>query len=120
MQLLINTTLNNEIEIKLMKNKKLYSKLNVKAFKKQAELLLLSIDKLLLRNKLSIFDIDMIVVENSGGSFTSLRIGVITANTLAYALKIPVQALNNSKDNYFKYKNKKFVLPVYHSDPNIG
>jgi tRNA A37 threonylcarbamoyladenosine modification protein TsaB len=29
-------------------------------------------------------------VADEGGSFTSLRIGVITANALAYALKIPV------------------------------
>ena len=61
-----------------------------------------------------------IKVENYGGSFTSLRIGVITANALAYALKIPVEA--NSKINH---KNKKFGLysivePVYDREPNIG
>ncbi|MFA6106448.1 MAG: hypothetical protein WC745_02110 [Patescibacteria group bacterium] len=41
--------------------------------------------------KLKVFDfIESIEVVNQGGTFTSLRIGVATANALGYALNVPV------------------------------
>ncbi|HPW05950.1 MAG TPA: hypothetical protein PLA05_03260, partial [bacterium] len=57
-------------------------------------------------------------VQNEGGSFTSLRIGVLTANALAYALGIPVTPLNGGKS--FKFVGGQAVRPKYQSEPNIG
>jgi len=120
MILYINTVLNDEIVIALYNKEKLIAEKKISAPRQQAEKLLPAIDKLLKAKKIKLSDLEKISVENYGGSFTSLRIGVITANALAYALKIPVEA--KSKMNQ---KNKKFgaysiVEPVYDREPNIG
>ncbi len=120
MQLIINTSLINEIEVSILKNNKVIANEKLKSVKKQAELLLLTIDKLLIKNKLNINDISLIKVHNYGGTFTGLRIGVVTANSLAYALNIPIKTLNDLKEDYFKYSNKKLVIPFYSAKPNIG
>lgn len=62
----------------------------IKAPRQQAEKLLPAIDRMLRTKKIKLNAIKKIVVVNRGGSFTSLRIGVLTANALGYALKIPV------------------------------
>jgi len=120
MILYINTVSGEEIIIALYNNEKLIAEKKINAPRQQSEKLLPAIEKLLQTKKIKLSDLKKIRVENYGGSFTSLRIGVITANALAYALKIPVEA--NSKINK---KNKKFgiyslVEPVYDREPNIG
>ncbi len=54
----------------------------------------------LVKEELSIADISEISVNPGLGSFTGVRVGVAIANTLAWALKVPVNG-------------KKFVIPVY-------
>lgn len=120
MTLYINTVSGEEIIVALYDKAKLIAEKKISAPRRQSEKLLPAIDKLLKSQKLKLTDLKKIRVENYGGSFTSLRIGVITANALAYALKIPVEA--GSKINR---KNKKFgayslVEPVYDRAPNIG
>lgn len=120
MTLYINTVSSEEIIIALYDKAKLIVEKKISAPRQQSEKLLPAIDKLLKSKKIKLADLKKIRVENYGGSFTSLRIGVITANALAYALKIPVEA--NSKINK---KNKKFgaysiVEPIYDREPNIG
>ncbi|MCL5283726.1 MAG: tRNA (adenosine(37)-N6)-threonylcarbamoyltransferase complex dimerization subunit type 1 TsaB [Armatimonadetes bacterium] len=55
-----------------------------------SERLLDEIDRLLRVAELNKSDIDGIAVDVGPGSFTGLRIGVMTAKTLAFALKVPV------------------------------
>jgi tRNA threonylcarbamoyladenosine biosynthesis protein TsaB len=92
----------------------------------QAEKLIPAIEDILLANKISAEDINKIAVVNHGGSFTSLRIGVITANALAYAWNIPVVAIDSfSSRKELSGQVKKFshhylVEPAYDSDPQIG
>ncbi|MFH0973018.1 MAG: hypothetical protein V1768_03475 [Patescibacteria group bacterium] len=89
----------------------------------QAEKLLPAIDKLLKKNKIKLSDIKKIQVENQGGSFTALRIGVVTANALGYALGIPVegtQKLENRQQitdsrNQKSKNNFSVVEPIYTS-----
>lgn len=61
--------------------------------------------------------LEKIRVVNKGGSFTALRIGVITANALGYALGIPVEgtagAARRDKAGF------DVVEPVYEKEPNI-
>lgn len=95
----------------------------IKAARRQGEKLIPSLDKLLSAQKLKLRDIKKISVVNRGGSFTSLRIGVITANALAYALGIlvePVAANYSPTKDLKKFGKHRIVIPQYDSLPEIG
>lgn len=70
-----------------------------------------------------------VVVHAGPGGFTSLRIGVTTANTLAYALKLPIVGVTGpvaSLDELLRragtaeHAAGNLVLPVYDREPHIG
>ena len=82
----------------------------------QAEQLLASIVGLLVKNKIELTEISQIEVVNAGGSFTSLRIGVVTANALAYGLGIKVVANDGQALIGAEYD---LVEPHYTSEPSI-
>src|SRR5680860_1610917 len=119
MTLYINTASQAETIIALMNdNQKLVSK-KFKFGRHQAEKLLPAIDKLLKANKLKLTKIKKIMVASHGGSFTSLRIGVVTANALGYALKVPVVSEESGKSDKI-FSEYSLIEPVYSSEPNIG
>ncbi|MCX6798293.1 MAG: hypothetical protein NTX66_03745 [Candidatus Falkowbacteria bacterium] len=89
------------------------------ASRSQAEKLLPAIDKLLKKNKVKLSDLRKIIVADSGGSFTSLRIGVATANALAYALNIPIEA-ENKRSKVKISQGIRIVKPLYDHEPSIG
>ncbi|MEI6835893.1 MAG: tRNA (adenosine(37)-N6)-threonylcarbamoyltransferase complex dimerization subunit type 1 TsaB [Candidatus Falkowbacteria bacterium] len=126
MILFINTASYDEVIISLLsgEGKKIKNK-KFKAPRKQAEKLLPAIAKLLLDANKSLADLTKIQVVVSGGSFTSLRIGVVTANALAYALNIPIEAVKDTLEIIKNIQDKKFatyniVTPQYDREPNIG
>lgn len=120
MILYIDTTYNNEILIILKRGRDLIlAKKKFKALFKQAEKLLPAIEKLLKDNKLKLSNLSGIEVKNSGGSFTALRIGVVTANALAYALKLPLIADGQAKTIKSGGVNFKVVCPAYDREPEI-
>ena len=126
MTLFINTASYDEIVITLLsdKGKKIKTK-KFKAPRQQAEKLLPAVDKLFLTNNFSLQELKKIQVVVSGGSFTSLRIGVVTANALAYALHIPIEAVSAAGEILKDQQTKKFatyniVSPQYDREPNIG
>ena len=59
------------------------------------EFLIPSIKKVLDENKLSPKDIDLIGVDIGPGSYTGIRIGVVTAKTLAWAGKIDLAGISS-------------------------
>ena len=111
MILYINTTNNTDIEVALKEKGQLLCKKVVKTNRDQAEKLLPLVEKILKENKKQLKNIKGIEVKNSGGSFTSLRIGVVTANALGFALNIPVKGE--------KGKRGKIVQPIYNREPDI-
>lgn len=119
MILFINTSLNDGIKITISRKNKIIASKKFKSHRTQAEKLLPSIEKLLKDNKIKLSDLKGIEVENRGGSFTSLRIGVVTANALAYALGIAVA--EQGRINDVKSDRKKFdvVEPIYSREPEI-
>ncbi len=96
----------------------------------QAEKLLPTIDQLI-KPKYEYSQIKGIVVSRGPGGFTSIRLGIITANTFSYALDIPIIGLKSDEYSDFRDLSKKgiaklktsgqkqIVLPFYGSEPNI-
>ncbi len=118
MKLYIDSRDNKKIILKLTeKAKELYSLEKDIISKRQANELLLSIDKLLKDNNVHWSQIKEIVVNNDGGSFTGLRLGVIVANTLAYAKNIK---LSSTKKKSLLVDDIKIIKPDYDRDPDIG
>lgn len=132
MHLIINTTKDNEISVILAKTAKDFKVYKKSGERKQSEHLLRLVEAAMKKNKIELKKIKGLGVVTGPGGFTSVRIGVASANTLAYALKIPVVGLSLkefSDNNELVVKvikklkaQKKFkpVVPVYDREPNIG
>ena len=128
MILIINTADSEKIFIGLAKDGKLVVQKEFKAKYRQAEKLLPEIDRL---TKKQASKLDGIVVVSGQGPFTALRIGVIIANTLGWALRIPVVGIKldefNNVDDLIKkglsklekIKPGNIIEPFYGKEPNI-
>ena len=124
MILFIDTTKGHNIEIAVNSGDRVVAKKKFRAEYSQAEKLLPALAKTLKTNNIKLSDVRRIKVNNQGGlaasgrgtSFTALRIGVVTANALGYALKIPVVEVMLSVKSYKKFS---IVLPIYSKEPNI-
>lgn len=117
MILLVDTSHPETIELSLLKNKKERGEsIKVPAAHRQAELLLSTLEKLLKKTKAFLSAITEIQVYTTGKGFTSLRIGVVTANALAYALGIPVTP---TKGKSLRLGNLSIATPHYDKPPTI-
>jgi len=122
MILYINTIKNHFIEISLRKEGAVVVEKKIDAKYSQAERLLPEIENLLLDDGYGLNDISKIEVENRGdnesSSFTSLRVGVIVANALGFALRVKVVGLGKTENKTLSAHN--IVEPVYDKKPNIS
>jgi tRNA threonylcarbamoyladenosine biosynthesis protein TsaB len=100
--LIIDTADNKKNTVGLKINNKEYLLTeNIPSNKEQV--LLLMIDKILKKYKIEPKNLSAIQVNVGPGSYTGLRVGLAIANTLSFALKIPV----NGK------KIGEIILPIY-------
>ncbi len=84
-----------------------------------------NITKLLSKHRLNTQNLGGVVVYEGPGSFTGLRIGISTANAIAYGLNIPV--LGCSGDTWAqdgaraitKRKKGQYILPQYGAPVHI-
>jgi len=118
MYLYINTTPKDRTVVELREKGKLVSRKNIKTEFNQAEKLLKGIDQILQKKKIRGEKLEKTVVKSRGGSFTSLRIGVVTANALAYGWGIPVEPEVGS-GKVLENRGVRVVKPNYSSEPNI-
>jgi tRNA threonylcarbamoyl adenosine modification protein YeaZ len=117
MILLIDTTKANLIKLGLRQGGSIIEAIEVDTNRNQAELLLPQIEKLLKKRHLTLKDLEAIEVANGEGSFSSLRLGIVTANALGYALGIPVQ---DDSGLAKKTAGLAVIDPIYDGEPNIG
>ena len=101
----------------MLKNGKTIDRNKLEAKYQQSEKLLPAIHELLKSNNIDISKIERIKVNDKGEGFSSLRIGIVTANALAYALGIEVAGVNGGS---IKTKDFSMVKPKYNQEPNIG
>jgi tRNA threonylcarbamoyladenosine biosynthesis protein TsaB len=92
--------------------------------KKQAEIFHSEISKFLKKCKVGLQSLKKIAVVVGPGHFSRIRTGVVTANTLAYALKIPVIGIKKlgtgiNFSALMKMKGQKSVDVYYDRQPNI-
>jgi tRNA threonylcarbamoyladenosine biosynthesis protein TsaB len=131
MILVINTADAEQVYIGLVSGNKLVINKQFPAKYRQAEELLPRIDKLLKGQKIKLKDLKAISVVSGPGPFTALRIGITIANTLAWALAIPIFSIIltefDNKDQLIKIIQQKFragkagkiIEPYYGKEPNI-
>jgi tRNA threonylcarbamoyl adenosine modification protein YeaZ len=95
MFLIIDTSDNEKIFIALFKREKIISQKTISAKYKQAEKLLPTVKGLLEKNGVGLKILKGIIVVKGPGAFTALRVGVVTANTLGFALGIPIVGIRD-------------------------
>ena len=141
MILLINTAQPNQTTIGLIKSSSFVSKKTWQTKYHESEKLLPEIDKLfkkslprtknLVLGKNNLTQLKGIIVVNGPGAFSSVRAGVIIANTLAYTLNIPAASVKLTEFRNFKelvkigesrlrgVKRAQIIEPFYGKEPNI-
>jgi len=96
------------------------------AHRQLAETIHLKLKELLETNSKIINDIEGIVAFVGPGSFTGLRIGLTVANTLAYALNIPIAGgqepnwLETGIETLINKPSREVVMPEYGAAPHIS
>ncbi|MFH1789480.1 MAG: hypothetical protein ABH832_00165 [bacterium] len=89
--------------------------------------LLNCISDFLIKEKINLNDLSGIAIKQDYPTFTSARIATVTANSLAFALKIPVLGVDDKLacncelllKKIHKMKKNGIVKPQYNGEPNI-
>jgi tRNA threonylcarbamoyl adenosine modification protein YeaZ len=91
----------------------------------ETELLLTDIDQMLKGSGVDKSSIKAVAINPGPGPYTGLRVGVSSANALAFALNVPAITLKNPKD-VSELMNKLIpaeftspVIPIYNHPPRI-
>ncbi len=85
----------------------------------------LKIQQMLTTHKKQLSDLEGLVVYKGPGSFTGLRIGMTVADTLSYALNIPIVSATTEEwialgiERLLNKENEVIALPEYGQEPHI-
>ncbi len=99
------------------------------SFSVSPEEYLQTLDRFLKKHAVSVSSIGSLFVVPGPGSFTASRVSVTLANTMAFALNIPVVCLPNPEKKLLKelynsfpkaeFVEQVFITPLYDRPPNI-
>jgi len=118
MLLYLDTT-TDSAEIALHAKKKIIARNSWVTERNLSQELLPRIDKLLKRAEIALCDLKGIAILPGPGDFTNLRVGLSTANALAFALKIPLYAIKDKNKIFPLPQKTTLVKPVYDKEPKI-
>jgi|SRR3989339_1268906 len=131
MYLFIDTADLQNLTVALIEKGQILIQKTISAKYQQVEKLLPTIDQILKKTKISIKKIQGIVVVSGPGPFTAIRIGIATANALAFSLNVPVISFLKDDFNSLEDLAKKLIetklaknisqlaVPAYGKEPNI-
>lgn len=110
----------------MQKNNHIFKK-EIKIGFQESEKILSLVSQILKQNKTSLKQLKGIVVFKGPGPFTALRVGIVVANTLSYALNIPVLGFRENEIKKPKKlgkkieqnKSKVLIKPFYGQLPSI-
>lgn len=95
MKLLAIDTSNHVLGVAIMENENIIGELVTNLNKNHSTRLMPAIDKLMTEVGMSAEDIEQIAIAKGPGSYTGVRIGLMTAKTLAWALNIPIVGVSS-------------------------
>lgn len=101
----IDTTNNKEVIVRLTIDD-VVDEIHQEIQFNRGQVVLPIIEKLLKKHGVQPQELDSVEVHEGPGSFTGVRVGVSIANTISFALQIPVNGKTFQKD-------KKLVEPLY-------
>lgn len=126
MLLVIDNTEDNETIIYFWLNKKFVQQVFKKnSLSRNNDSLLIYMDKFLSKLKITLKDVKCLGVVVGAGRFTSTRLAVTMANTLAYGLKIPVIKLqkhfysNSAVEAAGKAIAGQYIMPEYSAEAHV-
>jgi len=115
MELIIDTS--DKTHIAIRDREKVLDEIVIDLKFSQSEELLRTIDELLIKNKINKSDLAKIYVNSGPGSYTGIRVGVSTANFLAFSLNIPVSDVQGcykgSADQFDTPVSPKYLKPPF-------
>ncbi|MBD3270553.1 hypothetical protein GF376_03430 [Candidatus Peregrinibacteria bacterium] len=120
---LVIQTVRPEIEIALFDGKQIVKSQKWRSERDEVAKVLPAIEKIC-----GEIDPQEIIVFNGKGAFSSTRIGVTIANTMAYAKKLPLEQITIENDDQrnlleiletSKLEPVQIAVPVYSKEPNI-
>lgn len=126
MFLILNTSDNEKVSLVLIREKSVIKEeFEIDFF--ESEKILLLINRFLKKNKTKLVNLKGLGVFMGPGPFTALRVGIVVANTLAYALNIPVYGFKENevrnprklRNRIEQNKSKVLIRPFYGQLPSI-
>lgn len=113
MRVLCIDTSTNVCSVAIVEDKKILYEKSINISLKHSELLMPMIQEAILESKIDKKELDVICVSKGPGSFTGVRIGVTTANTLSQVLKIPVRGVSTLRSiANAVFVTDKIICPV--------
>lgn len=128
MKLLAINTASETVTIALIVNNMIVKTVEWDNDRSLSKILLSRITELFEEAKIDIEAIDGVIVLSGPGSFTSLRIGVTVANTIAQTVSVKIVGIKDDTDNWIEQGMERFkqqkdlhasVFPHYGRDPHI-
>ncbi|MCE2688029.1 MAG: tRNA (adenosine(37)-N6)-threonylcarbamoyltransferase complex dimerization subunit type 1 TsaB [Rickettsiales bacterium] len=119
MKILAFDSCNSWLSLALVEDNKIIANNNIFESQKQSELLIVEIEKILRSCNIWYQQLDAIITNRGPSSFTSVRIGLSVARTIAIASKIPVLACDYFEIIIYQYLKNQWLNQFANNNQEI-